>query len=237
MSDVCTYSSTYSDLERANAIYGEAFRKAFEYIYGCRMPGAVVEFGTYMGFTARILASLIREFGDDQECYPGHPRQNFYLYDSFAGFPDSTDPIDVESYELKVSGQWLGGSESVPPGTELRILDHLSTILPRERINLVKGFFADTIARTPLPEKVALLHLDCDLYVSSRTVLESLLAGGNLQDGCVICCDDYNCNRASPQQGQRRALRDVLGHRGSPFQLGDFFSYGWHGRAFFLHEE
>jgi O-methyltransferase len=234
MSDVCTSSSTYSDPERANAVYGEAFRRAFEYVYGSGLPGAVAEFGTYMGFTARLLASLIREFGGDGD-YPGHPQQNLYLYDSFAGFPESTDPIDVESYELQ-EGHWLGGSESVPQGTELRILDHLSTILPRERIRLVKGFYTETIARAPLPEKVAVLHLDCDLYASTRLVLESLLAGGNLQDGCVIFCDDYNCNRANPEQGQRRALRDVFGQPDSPYHLGDFFPYGWHGRAFFLHQ-
>src|SRR5689334_11237539 len=48
--------------ERADRIYGEAFRRAFEYLSETRVEGDVLEFGTYRGYSARLLACMIREF-------------------------------------------------------------------------------------------------------------------------------------------------------------------------------
>lgn len=226
-------SSTYFDLDRGAHIYGEAFRRAFEYIYGCRLHGAVAEFGTYEGFTALIQAGLIKEFTAHQD-YIGHPMPHLYLYDSFIGLPDPKSSIDRESYEVKHSKQWLEGEIAPPPGTPERLRAALCELLPQSQVTIVAGFYAETLARTPVPEKLALLNLDCDFYESSKQVLESILKHDNFQDGTVLMCDDYNCNRAQPDQGQRRALREVFAD--APYAISEFFSYGWHGRAFFVHK-
>lgn len=235
---ICNVSSTYPDpdVTRATQIYEEAFRKIFEYLYACRIFGAVAEFGTYMGFTARIQASLIKGFAENQLDYPEHPPCHLYLYDSFEGFPESSSEIDRQSYEIKVTKQWIQGNVRAPENAAELIRERLLEIVPAERLTIVRGFYKDTLPQHPIPEKIALLHLDCDLYDSTKMVLDAMLAGDNFQDGCVVMCDDYNCNRANPSQGQRRALRDTFGGAGSPYAYSDFFSYGWHGRAFFLHE-
>lgn len=236
--DVCTSSSTYPDPQRAQAIYEEAFRRAFEYIFSSRLEGgAVAEFGTFMGFTARILASLIKEFEGETEWYPGNPECHLYLFDSFRGFPRSDNPIDQNCYEIKYNNEWKEGMESVPEGTADAIRAYLSRILPPSRLTIVEGYYGDVLPRNTIREKISLLHLDCDLYSSTKTILDHFIAQDKFQDGTVVMCDDYNCNRANPGQGQRRALRDTLGAEESPYMYSEFFSYGWHGRAFFLHKK
>ena len=55
------------------------------------------------------------------------------------------------------------------------------------------------------------------------------------QDGCVLLFDDYNCFKASPYYGERRAFAEFLQeqHR---FEASPWFTYGFNGAAYFLHE-
>lgn len=45
--------------------------------------------------------------------------------------------------------------------------------LDSARVHMVKGWFADTLPRKEIG-KIALLHLDCDLYESVKFCLEKL---------------------------------------------------------------
>jgi hypothetical protein len=54
--------------------------------------------------------------------------------------------------------------------------------------NLVIGLFEDSLATLRLPLPITLVHLDCDLYSSGRTVLHWL--SGQAIAGCVIVLDD-----------------------------------------------
>ena len=62
-----------------------------------------------------------------------------------------------------------------------------------------------------------------------------LMAKDVLQDGTVILFDDFNCNRASPQMGERRAFADTFEAQ-QRFYCSPFFSYGWHGQTYFIHD-
>lgn len=69
----------------------------------------------------------------------------------------------------------------------------LGSKLPRVRSNvsLYKGYFEKTLPewQQKNSEKVALLHVDCDLYSSTKTVFDCLR--DCLQIGTVIVFDDY----------------------------------------------
>ena len=70
--------------------------------------------------------------------------------------------------------------------------------------------FAQTIP-TAVPSRypaVALLHLDCDLYESTREALE--YASPALQDGAMLMFDDWFHYRANPRKGQARAFSEFL---------------------------
>ncbi len=208
---------------RADAVYGEVFRRSFEYLAGSRVSGDIVEFGTFLGYTARWIAGFMRESREERR---------LWLYDSFEGLPD-VEGVD-DCYEV-VEGVWCRGAMRIDPTIHVRIGQRLAKILPAERLNVVKGFFEDTLHGN-LPQKpVALVHLDCDLYSSSRTVLDALMERDLLQDGTVLICDDFNCSRANPNMGERRALAEVF-DADARFNLSPWFSYGWHGQVFFVHD-
>lgn len=228
-------SATYITNERARRIYGETFRLCLEYIYGEHVPGAIAEFGTFEGFSALLLAELIAEFSCEVEFYGTVEQRHLYVYDSFAGFPESTDPVDAASYEVTETGYWRAGEDASPPGTQEMLRAEFARILGEGRWTIVPGMYADTLQSSSLAGPIALVNLDCDLYASTSQVLDHLLATRALPDGAVLLCDDYNCNRANPRFGQQRALRECFARAGDVYSYSEFLRYGWHGRAFFVH--
>jgi hypothetical protein len=95
--------------------------------------------------------------------------------------------------------------------------------------------YEDSLVSHPLPEQIAIANLDCDLYGSTVTVLHHLLGRRLLPDGAVLLMDDYNCNRANPRFGMRRAMRECFAATDGFYEYSEFLRYGWHGRAFFVH--
>jgi len=127
---------------------------------------------------------------------------------------------------------------NLPKNIEVLIKNDLIKILPKLRLAIVKGFFEDALdEHLPGGLKASLVHIDCDLYSSAKYVLEKLIEKELLQDGCVSMFDDFNCNMASPYYGERLALCEILGAKESKYFYSELFSYGWHGRAFFIHEK
>lgn len=55
---------------------------------------------------------------------------------------------------------------------------------------LVVGLFADTLPAWTVPDDVRLVHVDCDLYASTRTVLEHV--GPHLAPGTLIVFDEFH---------------------------------------------
>lgn len=210
--------------EQARSAYREAFGRCFEYLVSNRIRGEVLEFGTYSGFTARILAEQMREhrFGG-----------GLHLYDSFLGLPEVSTPEDRYSYHV-LEQVWAKGSMSLQAGVELRIQAALAQILPPERIHVSKGFFSETLPAALPAGPAALVHIDCDLYESTLCVLKNLLEQNLLQDGCLLLFDDFNCNRAQPMMGERKALHDVFASQ-QGYSVSRFFNYHWAGEACFVH--
>jgi len=207
---------------RADIVYGEAFRRCVEFVSMSRIPGDFMEFGTLRGYTARWLEYDVGG--------------RLWLFDSFEGLPEITAESDRQSYEVSVNRVWFKGQMQVEPAVEQRIQRALSLIVPPDRLHIVKGYFEETLPENLPVGKVALVHLDCDLYASAKFVLETLIGRRLLQDGSLLLFDDYNSNRASPRMGERLAIveafEDQAGYSYSPW-----FSYGWHGQVFFVHED
>lgn len=228
-------NATYGSRQRATDIYGEAFRLTFEYVYGSHIPGAVAEFGCFEGFSSLLLAGLIAEFREETEFYARTFPRHLYVYDSFEGFPKSTNVIDAVSYEVADSGYWREHEDASPPGTEQMLRRELARVIGETGWTIVRGMYADSLRSAPLDEQVAIVNLDCDLYQSSVEVLDHLLGRRLLPDGAVLLMDDYNCNRANPRFGMRRAMCECFARTGGFYEFSEFIRYGWHGRAFFVH--
>lgn len=217
MSEITRIPPPKYTLKRADFIYGEAFRRAVEYVVNQSMPGDVLEFGTLNGFTGRKLAEIMVELE-----HPG----KLHLFDSFEGMPEATG-IDLVSYEVR-GGAWKPGTPRLRvPDADVLIRDELSVILPN-RLSVVKGWFADTMQYLP-DHAPSIVHIDCDMYESAVTVLKALADRMLVQQGMIIMFDDWNSGRASNQLGERAAFAQAF--------LGQekWFSYGWSGQAFICH--
>lgn len=153
------------------------------------VEGDIVECGVSIGHGA-LLFTL---FSD----YIGRPR-TYYGFDSFEGFPD---PVEKdEATPIKGKGFWAS-----PPDTVLKVLrdGRLSDEVIRERIHLVKGWFEKTLPK--YEGRIALLHLDCDLYESYKLSLETFY--DKVQPGGVIMFDEYDDKR---WPGARKAIDEFF---------------------------
>jgi O-methyltransferase len=181
------------------------------YLNSTHVDGDVAEFGTMGGFSARTLAAAMVY---DPLCQPlskgasgGNPFRKLRLFDSFEGLPDITSEVDLASPHV-VSGTWSKGGCKILGARELRTM--VEGILPPERIEMHPGWFADTVKALPPETRFAMIHFDGDLYQSMMDALTPCFERGLISRGAVLCLDDWNCNKADPSYGERRAWKDLV---------------------------
>jgi hypothetical protein len=219
-------SYNYS-LFHAKKVYGDAFFRCFEFLKQNHIRGDVAEFGTFNGFTSKIIAKSIKKF---------RLGSSLHLFDSFQGLPDISSKADLNCYEVKDLAVWCKTSMTAVPNAEKGIFKTLSAILPSDRLNIHKGFYSDTLHKTQFKNKLALVHVDCDLYQSAYEVLNQLVQSKALMDGTILVFDDYNSSRGNPNFGERKAIAEVFDGN-VDYSLSLFFTYGWHGAAFIVHDK
>ncbi|MBM3542896.1 MAG: hypothetical protein FJX44_00080 [Alphaproteobacteria bacterium] len=230
--DLTTECLAMPDAARASAIYREAIQTCMEFVAYGGISGEIFEFGVLGGWTARIFAETMVDL---------HYPAELYLFDSFTGLPRDKHALDQASYDVS-RGVWdeemdvsrLG--EQIGEKVPKHIGRSLSRVISAERIKIKPGYFSETLQQ-PLKRKAALVHLDCDLYSSTKEVLDGLDEMQALQDGTVLMFDDWNCHRANPAFGQRRALTEFLEPRSDRYSISSFLRYGFNSAAFILHEK
>ncbi len=145
-----------------------------------------LEFGVHHGASTRVLAKHLDARRGE------HEAPCLFAFDSFRGLP--------EAWQGRAAGVFSTHGE-VPP-------------LPRS-VEVHTGLFEDTLPAFLADHDgpVGFVHLDADLYSSTRTVLEHLEA--RLGDGTVLVFDEYVGN-ASWEEDEFRAFREFTersGHR------------------------
>lgn len=139
--------------------------------------GLILEMGVYGGMSICEIAETF-------------PDKTVYGFDSFLGFPDDgRKDWSVEQYGVLNRG---GEAPNVPTN-----------------VRLIKGFFDQTLepflAENPGP--VGLLHIDCDIYSSTQTVLNALK--GRIIPGTVIVFDEF-LNYAGFENNETLAFYEFL---------------------------
>lgn len=123
-----------------------------------RLEGCIAEAGTYKGgSTAKI--SLVA----------AHLQREFFVFDSFCGLPENTEPHDksVLGHSVKnwfTTGKFAGTLDEVK--ANVKAYGDLSVC------QFIPGWFEDTMPS--FSEKIALAYLDVDLAASTRTCLKYL---------------------------------------------------------------
>jgi hypothetical protein len=141
--------------------------------------GLKLEFGVFNGVTISCLATA-------------RPELKFHGFDSFEGLPE-----DWDCGEKMVKGEAFDRKGVLPE-------------VP-ENVSLYKGWFNETLE--PFAEehtdKVSYLHLDADIYSSTKYVLDTL--NDRIVPGTIIRLDELVCWRhafkeASPKGKSNRVL-------------------------------
>jgi predicted O-methyltransferase YrrM len=121
--------------------------------------GLFLEFGVFKGYSINQFAKIL-------------PNIVFHGFDSFLGLPS----------------QWEG-----MPAAEGHFTTHGKLPKVRRNVKLYQGWFDKTIPRFleihPSPQSVSFLHVDCDSYSSTVTILDMLQP--RLGSGVIIVFDEY----------------------------------------------
>ncbi|MEO8358623.1 MAG: TylF/MycF/NovP-related O-methyltransferase [Vicinamibacteria bacterium] len=150
------------------------------------LPGNMAECGVFRGSTLSTLAFFLKKWNSSK---------TIFGFDSFEGFDDSvrTDRQEGDTaYIDKESTLFTATSEQL-------VRDKIDLVRGTENLQLVKGFFDQTLTRFP-SERFCFVHLDCDLYEAYKTCLAFFYP--RLEQGGIILFDEYNdavykgCNKA-----------------------------------------
>lgn len=123
--------------------------------------GAVVEVGVYRG-------------GSLYEMVTRYPGRTYHAFDTFSGLPEKTEGVDLH----RVGDFGDSNYEDV----KWLFSDKLNVVLHR-------GFFPKDFPDFN-PGPLALIHIDVDMFESTRACL--MFAHQHLVSGGIIVCDDYS---------------------------------------------
>ncbi|MBS0623469.1 MAG: class I SAM-dependent methyltransferase [Verrucomicrobia bacterium] len=211
-----------------DTVYEQAFNQLFILLKSMHFKGDILEFGVFQGYSARLFAQYIQRFALRST--------HLHLFDSFIGLPEEKEK-DKNSYESSL-GYWAAGSMAVMPGLDQYLHKKLAKILPSERLHMIKGFFEDTLqnyfAKKP-NLKAMVVHVDCDLYSSSKYVLDFLFKNEIIQDGTLVIFDDWMTSLGNPNLGQRKATQEVLENY-PMWSLEKYSNYGVGSHVFIAHD-
>ena len=204
------FKNTWRERMSRQEFYFEAFRAlAFNGI-----DGEYVEFGSCGGKTFSM-------------AYHHSRRQKLPLslwsFDSFEGLPTTEEVSDIHP-------RWVGGTMKTGLSDFHSICK--ANGIPEDRYHVVSGFYDHTLPKfspTDEPKNICLAYIDCDLYSSTKTVLEFLES--RIKHGMIIAFDDYYCWSKTDISGERKAMLEFL-EKNSQWQLVPYMKFGWAGMSF-----
>lgn len=204
------------------------------HVYDMGVEGDIAEFGTMTGRTAVALSSafavLDNKRGADTRISEGIRNKKIWFFDSFEGLPEARFDVDKNSDHV-LNGFWASGT--CKGLTYEQFVQLIGKLIAPDSFRVVKGFFKDTIPTVPDSNKFSLLHIDGDLYESAIDVLDSLFKRKMVSPGALIFFDDWNCNHADPNLGERRAWKEV--EQRYNIQSSDEGPYAISGHKFIVH--
>lgn len=148
-----------------------------------KVKGDFAEFGVWKGTSARFMLPLMSA------------NQKLHLFDSFEGLPHDWEEV-VDPYP---KGTFKLEEDKIPKFDDSRVVIH-------------KGWFEQTVPAFALAytTPLAFVHIDCDLYSSTKTVLEHI--NSLLVPETLIVFDEW-------PYGEEKALREHCNTFNREFQF------------------
>ena len=207
-----------------------------------KVKGDYLEFGVFRGgsyisayYTLRhCFDEVIKYFGftmsEEDRVLTGSIFENmrFFAFDSFEGLPEV---VDHDS-----SGFFKEGQFSSSLGAFKGNLDAAG--FPQNRSVIINGWYDKTLTRAVYDEhrltQAAIVHIDCDLYESTRLVLDFITP--LLVDGTILIFDDWFHFNGHPQRGERKAFAEWSAKLTS-WSFSDYQQEGVWRKSFIANEQ
>lgn len=188
------------------------FVNAIQFINWERIEGDIVEFGVSVGKSLGLLGVLLDENLALWQYTESACRQRRLIgLDTFTGLPDD-DQIHPRWGRGSFATNYLQGHPTLTYGEPITpaSIAALFRLCELREPELLVGLFSQTLPELipKTTQKAALVHIDSDLYPSAREALFGVEP--ILQDGSLICFDDWFMYRGSPDKGEQRAFREFL---------------------------
>jgi O-methyltransferase len=163
------------------------------------IPGDIAECGVFRGASLAAMGLLVKQKGWSKKLIG---------FDSFEGFDESI------AHDIKIGGtdievKKMGGMNTT---SYEMVSDELARLGLSDWVELVKGFFKDTLGRFA-DRTFSYVHLDCDIYQSYLETLEFFYP--RMSPGGIISFDENNdppwpgCNQAVDEFFTNRSERPV----------------------------
>ncbi|MBU4333527.1 MAG: TylF/MycF family methyltransferase [Candidatus Omnitrophica bacterium] len=140
------------------------------------IEGDIVECGVWNGGSSAIMA-----FSNQLHRTETSENRIFWLFDSFKGLPQPSEQDEALSKINDWKGLYKGSVENVH-----NICNKLN--LDLDKVKIIEGWFDDTFRHVQI-DKIALLHIESDLYNPIKLCLETFY--DKVMLGGFIVCDDY----------------------------------------------
>lgn len=180
-----------------------------------QVEGDYLEFGVFVGKT----------FVHAWRAGRHRPGMRFHAFDSFAGLPDPQGDDRGGNFQR---GDFLSSRLAFEKNLARHRVD-------RSRVTITEGFFDKTLTADRRREigltKAALVWIDCDLHASTAPALSFVTEV--LQDGSIICFDDWHCFKSDPDRGEQLACRQWLAAN-PHIALSPYRSFHWGGQSFIV---
>jgi len=157
------------------------------------VAGSFLEFGVEKGDSLNFCARILAATSKE-----------IHGFDSFEGLPEEWTGTFEQAGKFSLGGK-------LPP------------VLPNAHLH--QGWFAETLPRYLAgdPDPVSFVHIDCDIYSSTKTVLDAL--AGRLRSGSIVVFDEY-FNYHGWQRHEFRAWQDFARASGLTYEYRGFCARG-----------
>lgn len=206
------------------------FRNATRFVDYELIEGDIFEFGVYTGRSLALL-SYYHEI-NKKSIHKINFQRKVIGFDSFEGLPNSEDHPRWEPKMFSVNHSYHPIIEKGKKVNQEVIFDLFNKCnLPKPDIEA--GEFCITLKNTigTIYKKAALIHIDCDLYESTKTVLFGL--NPILQEGTILLFDDWFNFKGNKNKGEQRAFYEFF-QKENKWKYIEYQTYATFGKSFIV---
>jgi hypothetical protein len=164
----------------------------------------ILEFGVCEGYSIKLIKDAVEQF------WPNNSNLKIFGFDSFVGLPEdwTFDTGEQEVLLINKGGFDQGGKIPDIPD-----------------VKFYAGWFEDTIPQyLPIAEPMALIHVDCDLYSSTKLVFDTLYP--YIVSGTILVFDEWTVPALGKtyEAQESQAFFEYVEQRNIKFEMVEFES-------------